>query len=76
MSKIETWFYREIHNLGNRNNMLLRYAFVLLNSNKTLVEISTIIKKFNKTLDEPLNEPEIDNTILRTIAKKLTNLTL
>jgi len=71
LSNIERWFLLKINEEGNRNNYLIKYAMMLVDSNMVFTDIENIIKQFNKKLQEPLSDNEIDNTILKTVITKL-----
>lgn len=72
LDNLERWFAQKMAS-GNRNNNMIRYALILVDSGMDLLSVSKQIHEFNKKLSNPLSEDEIDSTILRTVAKKLTN---
>jgi len=69
LDNLERWFAGLMVN-GNRNNLMIRYAFVLCDNGMKFDEIEDRIKRFNKQLSNPLPNDEIDNTILVTVAKR------
>jgi hypothetical protein len=69
LDNLERWFAQRIAT-GNRNNNMIKFALALVDSGKTLPEVSNLVHEFNKKLDTPLNEDEIDKTILVTVAKR------
>lgn len=69
MDNLERWFAQRIAT-GNRNNQMVKYALALVDSGMSLVEVNTQVHAFNKKLNNPLSESEIDSTILTTVAKR------
>lgn len=69
MDNLERWFAERIAT-GNRNKQMIKYALALVDSGMSLQEISTQVHAFNKKLNNPLPESEIDSTILTTVAKR------
>ena len=75
MSKIENfdnlerWFASRMIE-GNRNNHMFKYGMALVDSGLTFEEVSAKVKKFNKQLNNPLPEEELEKSVLVTIAKK------
>lgn len=55
---------------GNRNNYLLQYALILADSGFQLKDATDAILAFNKKLQNPLSEDEIEQTIFKTLSKK------
>lgn len=70
MDRMERWFGREIE-VGNRSNMMIRYAFVLIDSGKPADEVKEAIRDFNKKLTTPLNKKELEKTIFVSIDNKI-----
>ena len=70
LGALERWFIQKI-NVGNRNNYMLRYTMALVDSGKSLEEVETMVKAFNKKLTNPLPDDELSTTCLRTAAKKI-----
>lgn len=73
LEPIEKFFRFEIETNGNRNNHLIRYGLMLVDSGKPQKEIEKILLNFNANLSNPLPVPEIESTIFKTIQNKLTN---
>lgn len=71
ITNLERWFFSQAVK-GNRNNTLARYAFVLLDKGHSESDIVKHVKEFNKRLPNPLAVDELDNTILKSIGKKVT----
>ena len=75
MSKIENfdnlerWFASRMAE-GNRNNNLFKYGMALVDSGLSFEEVAAKIKKFNKQLNNPLPDEEVEKSVLVTIAKK------
>ncbi|RLB94480.1 MAG: hypothetical protein DRH26_01140 [Deltaproteobacteria bacterium] len=69
MSGVERWFMSNIGD-GNRNNQLLKYGLMLVDSGYSLVDIQLKIDNLNNKLSDPLNADEIDHTIMKTVHKK------
>lgn len=73
LEPIERFFRYEIEANGNRNNHLIRYGLMLVDSGKSQEEIEKTILNFNSQLTNPLPVPEIESTIFKSIQNKLTN---
>jgi hypothetical protein len=56
---------------GNRNNHLIRYAFILLDAQFDYDEIHKRVANLNNKLTDKLTEAEILGTIMVTISKAL-----
>jgi len=69
MSNLEAWFYKEWKN-GNRNKALFRYAMVLKDNGYDLVSIKNAIFEFNRKTPDPLEEEEIYDSVMITLAKE------
>lgn len=69
LSAVERWFIKS-SNEGNRNNNLIRYAFMLLDSGKDVEDIDLRIRDLNSRLSEPLKDSEITSTIMKTIIRE------
>lgn len=68
-SNVERWFAQRI-TTGNRNNMMLNFAMMLVDSGKTLTEVQQSVIDFNSRLKPSLSQDEIHNTIFKTVAKR------
>ncbi len=73
-TKTEKWFAERMAE-GDRNNTLLKYAMMLLDSGVAVGDVQTKILKFNSKLTNPLLESEIIQTIMVTVASKATKVT-
>jgi hypothetical protein len=69
MTGIERWFMSRIGS-GNRNNQILRYGMMLVDSGYSLGDIQLKIDGLNGKLENPLSDDEIDQTILKSVRKK------
>ena len=69
LPNLEKWFIRKMQH-GNRNNYLLQYALILADSGFQLKDATDAILAFNKKLQNPLSEDEIEQTIFKTLSKK------
>jgi hypothetical protein len=71
LDNLERWFAQRIAS-GNRNNLMVKYALALVDTGMDAYSVGKQVHAFNKKLNNPLSEEEIDNTILITVAKKLS----
>lgn len=71
LDNLERWFAQKIAT-GNRNNHMIKFALALVDSGMTLPEVSRGVHEFNKKLNNPLTENEIDTTIMVTVSKRYT----
>lgn len=71
LDNLQRWFAQRITN-GNRNNELLKYALALMSDGMSFQDVEQNTLSFNKSLSNPLPEDEVQSTILRTVAKKMT----
>lgn len=69
MNGVERWFMSNIGS-GNRNNQLLKYALMLVDSGYNLSDIDMKLDSLNNKLDNPLTAEEIEQTIRKTVQKK------
>ena len=71
LDNLERWAINNIGD-GNRNNMLLRYALILLDSGLDFAEIQTKVFSLNNKIPDKLDESEILATVLTTVGKQLS----
>lgn len=72
MDSLERYFALAIANGQNtRNNTMIKYALVLVDSGMLFHEVAQQLHAFNEKLSDPLPDGEIDNTILKTVTKRL-----
>jgi hypothetical protein len=69
MDGVERWFMSNTGS-GNRNNQLIRYAFMLVDSGWDLIDIEIKLDALNQKLDNPLSKGELEQTIMRSVQKK------
>lgn len=69
MDNLERWFAQRIAT-GNRNNQMIKYALTLVDSGLDLIQVQKQVHEFNKKLNDPLTEDEIDTTIMVTVGKR------
>lgn len=72
MDNLERWVINNTGD-GNRNNMLLRYACILIDAKFSFDNIKTKVTSLNNKLTNKLDELELANTIFHTVAAKLAN---
>ena len=72
MDNLERWFAPRMAE-GSRNNHMLRFAMVLADSGLDLTTIHQHVMAFNAKLSNPLDEGEIDRTVMTTVAKRLAS---
>ena len=71
MDNLERWFAQRIAS-GNRNNQMIKFALALVDNGMSLIEVGKQVHSFNGKLNTPLDEEEIDNTIMVSVAKRYT----
>ena len=69
LDNLERWFAQRIA-VGNRNENLMKYAFALVDGGMSLIDVQNAVRAFNKKLNNPLSEIEIDGTIMVSVAKR------
>ena len=70
MDNLERWVTNNIGD-GNRNNMLLRYAMILMDAGFSFDQINSRVKDLNEKIPDKLDEAEIMSTIMVTVAKAI-----
>ena len=70
MDNLERWVINNIGD-GNRNNMLLRYAMILLDGGFGFEDIRSRVIQLNDKIADKLDEAEIMGTVMVTVAKAL-----
>ena len=71
MDNLERWVINNIGD-GNRNNLLLRYAMILLDGGFDLDAIRSRVMDLNNKIADKLDEAEIFSTIMVTVAKAMS----
>lgn len=69
LDNLERWFAQRIAS-GNRNNQMIKYALALVDSGMDLITVQQQVHAFNKKLNNPMSDHEIDSTIMVTVAKR------
>lgn len=70
LDNLERWFAQRIAS-GNRNNQMIKFALALVDTGLDFHTVSKQVLAFNKKLNNPLPEDEVNDTILVTVAKRL-----
>jgi hypothetical protein len=70
MDNLERWVINNIGD-GNRNNMLLRYAMILLDAGFDFDRLRSKVMELNNKIPDKLDEAEILSTILVTVSKAM-----
>lgn len=70
MDNLERWAINNIGD-GNRNNMLLRYALILLDAGFDLEKIRSKVMDLNSKIPDKLTEVEILTTVMVTVSKRI-----
>ena len=70
MDNLERWVINNIGD-GNRNNMLLRYALLLVDAGFDFDKIHSKVLALNEKIADKLDEAEILTTIMKTVGKSL-----
>lgn len=71
LDNLERWFAQRIAS-GSRNNQMIKYALALVDTGMDAYSVGKQVHLFNKKLNNPLPDEEIDNTILVSVAKKMS----
>src|SRR5690606_28203722 len=69
MDNIERWFAQKMVS-GNRNNVLLRFAMMLVDSGLQYTDVMERVLDFNSKLSNSLELAEIRSTIQVSVAKR------
>jgi len=70
LTNLERWVVTNANDMG-RNNTLLRYAYVCVDLGQDYNSVRTNTMNLNGKLDKPLDEQEIDSSIMQSVAKKV-----
>lgn len=71
LNNLERWFAQRMTS-GQRNNQMLRFAMMLVDSGMDFFSVENAVKSFNNKLSDKLPEKELDATVLVTVAKKIS----
>lgn len=69
LDNLERWFAQRIAS-GNRNNQMIKFALALVDSGMDLIAVGRQVHDFNKKLNSPLTDEELENTIMVTVSKR------
>lgn len=72
LDNLERWVINNTGD-GNRDNMLLRYAMILVDSGYKFDTVKDKVIGLNNKLVDKLDELELHSTIFHSVAKKLAN---
>lgn len=72
LDNLDRWFLNNLE-VGNRNNVLLNYAMMLKDGGMKFDEIETRVLKLNKGSSSPLKQDEVQSTVLKSVAQKMSN---
>lgn len=73
MDNLERWVMNNIGD-GNRNNMLLRYAMILVDARWDMENIRQKVMQLNERIADKLDEVEIMSTIMVSVMKAIAKL--
>lgn len=71
MDNLERWFTQKTGK-GNRSNQMIKYALMLVDSGKDLLEVQDRVLALNAKLADKMSETEIMTTIMRTVRNKIS----
>lgn len=76
LDNLERWFAQRMGGEGSgRNNQMIKYALCLVDSGMALPDVVANIKAFNQKISHPLEDSELEGSILVTVAKKIQERT-
>lgn len=70
LDNLERWFAQRMVS-GNRNNQMIRFAMMLVDSGFSYQVVEQRVMDFNDKLDNKLSVDELRQTVLITVAKKI-----
>lgn len=70
LSKVEQFFAKQWN--SGRNNTLLNYGMMLIDSGMDLYTAQETLRKFNESFSDPLTNDEINNSVFKTMSKAST----
>ena len=71
LDHLERWFLNNME-VGNRNNNLLNFAMMLVDAGATYDVIKGKVNTLNEQSISPLKKDEVELTILKSVASKMT----
>lgn len=69
LDNLERWVINHTAS-GNRNDQMYKYAMILADAGKNLVEINELVRTLNSKLSDKLSDDELSNTVLKSLASK------
>lgn len=72
LDNLERWFAQRFAG-GNRNNNMIKFALALMDSGLSYGEIENRVVEFNKKIPNGLSKDELQSTVLKTVASRLSN---
>lgn len=70
LDNLERWFAQRMVS-GSRNNHMIRFAMILVDSGMGFTEVQEKVLAFNKKLSNKLPEDELHNTVFITVGKEI-----
>lgn len=70
LTNLERWFLNNT-STGSRSNMMIRYAYALIDQGYTVNQVNDAVYSFNKQLKDPISEEELHQTIFISVAKEI-----
>lgn len=70
LNNMERWFINNSSS-GNRNNQLIRYALMLVDTGRTYDDVREAVLALNAKLNDKLSQKEIDDTIMVSTARAI-----
>lgn len=71
LDNLERWFAGRMAS-GNRNNHMIKFALALVDGGMGLRDVEKAVHGFNSKLSDPLEEDELDSTVMVTVGKRFT----
>jgi hypothetical protein len=69
LDNLERWFAQRFVT-GDRSNQMIKYAYALIDSGMSYLEVEQAVLGFNARLSNGLSESELRQTVLVSVAKK------
>ena len=70
LDRLESWVINNIGD-GNRNNQLFNYACILADMGNSFAQIQEKVFDLNSKIPDSLDEDELSNTVMKSIAKRI-----
>ena len=71
LDNLERWFLNNMES-GSRNNTLLNYAMMLKDAGMGFDELEAKVLDLNKRSSSPLKQDEVQSTVLKSVAQKMS----